>query len=197
MGLKTKPWSGILTIVLTLMAVSAHATTLIRADLDTLVDGNSTVVIGEVLDRHSYWNEDGTFILTDVRISANAVLKGALEDKELTLTLMGGQVGDLTTLIVGGAELELGGSYLLFLNRENLPGAPTVRTVRDHCQGVFDLVLDSKGLRATSQAKHHTLMPDVDGLTEVAGGAEGFELESMMSTIRELTALSRQPQEEQ
>src|SRR5690349_9434456 len=83
------------------VVVPAGATTLIRESLDELVRANRTIVVGEVVDVHSYWNADGTFILTDVRIATHDVLKGNVKNRELTLTVMGGQVGETTTLILG------------------------------------------------------------------------------------------------
>lgn len=164
----------------------ASATTLVRASLGDLVAGNGTIVVGEVVDAYSYWSEDGSFILTDVRVAATDVLKGNLRDKEFTLTIMGGRVGDITTLILGGAELMPGNSYVLFLNEENLPGAKGVRTVRDHCQGVFELTMARDGLRAVSQANRHPLVPDMLGYVDAEGGVEGFPLPAMMNSIREL-----------
>ncbi len=164
----------------------ASATTLIRADLDDLAAANRTIVVGEVLDMHSYWNVEGTFILTDVRVAAIEVLKGKPRDAELTVTVMGGTVGELTTLIVGGAELVSGNSYVLFLNEEDLPGVRGSLTVRDHCQGVFEIVPAGDELRAVSQANSHPLVPDALGSTDVPGGSEGLELNTMMRSIREL-----------
>src|SRR5262245_48513498 len=88
----------------------AGATTLIRASLDDLVATNSTIVVGEVLDTRSYWNAEGTFILTDARVAVRMALKGATNDEELTVTLLGGQVDDLAAVVVGGARLEAGKS---------------------------------------------------------------------------------------
>lgn len=85
------------------IAAPLGATTLARTGLDELVAGNDRVVVGEVVDAISYWNEDRTFILTDVRVAPTETIKGKAKG-ELTLTLLGGTVGDLTTLIVGGAE---------------------------------------------------------------------------------------------
>jgi hypothetical protein len=62
------------------------------------------------------------FILTDVRIALHDALKGDAGGRELTVTIMGGEVGDRTVMIVGGPELVEGRSYVLFLNEENLPG---------------------------------------------------------------------------
>jgi len=97
-------WSGGLAAVTLVagMAIPASATTLLRQSLDELVASNRTIVVGQVVDAHSYWNKEHTFILTDVRIAPDDVAKGRLQNREVTVTLMGGKVGDLTTLIVGG-----------------------------------------------------------------------------------------------
>ncbi len=145
--------------------------------------------MGEVVDLHSYWNHDGTFILTDVRISTEQVVKGRLEENsEITVTLLGGEVGDLATLIIGGAELVKGNSYVLFLNEENLPGAKNALTVREHVQGAFDVKLDKGSLRAVSQAVRHPLMPDAEKLVDPPGGREGLQLNTMIQSMRAISA---------
>ena len=61
-----------------LLAAPAGATTLMRAGLDELVRGNETIVQGKVVEIHSYWNADHSFILTDVRVRPNEVFKGGV-----------------------------------------------------------------------------------------------------------------------
>lgn len=165
-------------------ALPAAATTLVRAGLADLTATNGTIVVGEVLAAHSYWNPGGTFILTDVRVAVAETLKGTRES-ELTVTLLGGTVGDLTTLIVAGAELVPGGSYVLFLDHADLPGAPRALTVRDHSQGAFDIVMRGE-LRAVSQASRHVLLPDAFGEAEPPGGREGMEFDALREAVREL-----------
>lgn len=167
--------------------VPAGATTLVRAGLDELVAGNGTIVVGEVLDADSYWSADGTFILTDLRVSTIEVLKGRPESREMTVTTMGGTVGDTTTLIVGGPVLLPGRSYVLFLNPEELPGARAL-TVRDLVQGVFELKESPGGLRAISQANSHPLLPDRGGDFEPPGGVKGMQLDLLVESIHELAA---------
>ena len=163
----------------------AGATSLERASLDELTTTNSTILVGEVLDAHSYWNREGNFILTDVVVAAKQVLKGRVDGPELTVTLMGGSVGETTTLILGGAELAPGRRYVLFLNEEDLPGVQGVRTVRDHVQGAFEIVKGRDGVRAVSQASRHPLAPDAAGLVEAPGGTDGLSLPGMIGSIRE------------
>jgi hypothetical protein len=168
----------------------AWATTLRRASLEELVKTNTAVVVGEVLEVKSYWNAEKTFILSDVRVAPRTVIKGASEGEDLTATVLGGTVDGLTSLIVGGAELAPGKTYLLFLGEADLPGAPGVRTVRDHCQGVFDVVKARDGLRAVSQANGQNLVPDQTGSVDVPGGNEGLALPALIDTLRQ--AASRQ-----
>jgi hypothetical protein len=175
----------------------AGATTLIRQGLDELVAANRTIVVGEVLDANSYWNENHTFILTDVRIAMHDVLKGDVAERELTVTLMGGEVDELTSLIVGGPELNPGNSYVLFLHEEKLPGVERALTVRDLCQGAFDIRMGHDGLRAVSQANRHPLLPDRKGYTDAPGGLEGMTLNAMMQSIRETVSRQRSRQEVQ
>lgn len=167
----------------------AGATTLVRQGLDELVANNANVVVGEVLAVHSYWNEDGSFILSDVTFGVTETLKGKKHRPEITVTVMGGKVGDLTSLIVGGPELVEGKAYVLFLNREDLPGAKAALTVRDLSQGTFDLAVNAKGdLRAISQADRQPLLADRLGRTDAPGGAAGISFDAMTQAIREIAS---------
>lgn len=179
-------WLCALVLVLALgAAVPSSATTLIRAGLESLVAANEKVVVAEVRESHSYWNDDHTFILTDIRLAATDILKGDPRDTDFTITIPGGSVDDLTTLIIGGAELIPGKSYVLFLNEDGLPGAQRVLTVREHSQGVFDIVRARDGYRAISQANRHPLVPDALGFVDPPGGAKGLLLDEMIQSVRE------------
>jgi hypothetical protein len=172
--------------VAAVVAAPAHATTLRRMSLEELVKASGSIVVGEVVDAHSYWNDEGTFILTDVRVAPVEKIQGQFGEGDLTITLMGGTVGDLTTLILGGAELVPGSSYVLFLDEADLPGARQALTVREHCQGVFEIVADQAGARAISQANGHPLVPDAQGYTDAPGGVNGFPLGALVRSLRQI-----------
>lgn len=167
-----------------LLAHTGSATSLIRASVEVLTESNETVLVGEVLGAHSYWNDDASYILTDVEVAVRETLKGEATSDTVTVTLMGGTVGELTALVVGGASLEVGRSYVLFLDHEDLPGAPGTRTVGDHCQGVFDLEERSDGVRAISQARDQSLVADASGSFRVPGGDDGLMLEDLTAEVR-------------
>ena len=164
---------------LAVLAIPAGATSLVRQGIDRLTVENETVVHGRVLDIRSYWNDDHNFILTDVRVRPSQVLKGQ-HAGDVTFTVMGGSVGEISTVIVGGADLVPGSDYMLFLGRVDLPGAANRLTVRDHSQGVFEV---ANG-RARSQAIGEPLLPDASGRTDVVGGEEGMAIEELVRQIR-------------
>jgi len=144
------------------------------------------VVFADVVEQRSHWNGDRSFVLTENRLAVRQGLKGAKSERELIVTTMGGVIDDETSvLVVGGPRLVLGKSYVLFLNRENLPGAPGSLTVRDHCQGVFDVIESVTGARAVSQANEHHLFPDM-GIAEPAGGAQGYLLNEIFEQVTKL-----------
>jgi hypothetical protein len=166
----------------------AAATTLIRMGLEDLVASNSTIVVGEVLDVQPRWNEDATFIVTDVRFAASDVLKGRLAAPEFTITIPGGRIGDRAHLLIGAAELIPGNSYVLFLSRMNLMRAGEALVVRDLVQGAFDVRMARDGLRAVSQALGHPLMPDKSGQALPPGEEKGMPINTMLSEIRQIAA---------
>ncbi len=181
----TTLWRVVAVLAVAGVAMPLNATILIRTGLEELTATNEMVVVGEVLETHPYWNSDGTFILTNVRVAPIEIPKGDRRQQEIVVTVMGGTVGDLTTLIVGGADLVAGRSYVLFLNRENLPGARGVLTVRDDSQGVFEIVESEEGLRAVSQVRI-PLLPDASGVSEPPGGAKGQPLDALLDSIRNI-----------
>lgn len=172
-----------------LFAVPAGATTLLRAGLDELVRGNELILQGRVLDVHSYWNADHTFILTDVRLRPESFLKGTRRaDEDVTLTLPGGTVGETTVLLIGTPEMVPGSDYVVFLNREELPGFADRLTVRDLVQGVFEVASVRGQRRVFSQALGHPLLSDPSGSDEAVGGRDGLEFGDFHSRVRAILA---------
>jgi hypothetical protein len=165
----------------------AIGTTLIRQGLDKLTSDDEGIVIARVLDTRSYWNADHSFILTDVRVRPSRVLKGNPAAGDLTFTVMGGSIGDLTTLVIDGPELVPGSEYVLFLHREDLPGARDRLTVGNLAQGVFEVTDSPQGRRAVSQAARHPLIADGAGNSDPPGGAAGLLLDELIDQVHRLT----------
>ena len=166
--------------------VPAAATSFGRLELDRLVADNETIVVGEVVAATSRWNEPRTLILTDVRVAVAEVLKGAVEEREINLVLPGGRVGERANVVVGGADLKPGGAYLLFLRHGDLPGAPGVRIVGDHSQGVFEIEPTKDGARAVSQALRRGLVTPAAGRADSLGGVEGLPFDTLRRTVERI-----------
>lgn len=182
-------WSFVAMLVSVVAVASpASATTLQRAGLDELVRGNAIVVSGRALDARSYWNAEGTFILTDITFVADTRLKGDPGQREFRFTILGGTVGNLTTIIVGGPEVVPGKSYVLFLNREDLPGVDRALTIRELSQGIFDIVDGPGGMRAVSQARNERLVADKFGKTDPVGGTAEIVLDQFSRDIRRVAS---------
>lgn len=176
--------------VAAILATPAEALSLKRADLDNLVAGNSTIVLATVSGASAYPGAGTKFILTDFRLTTQQVLKGSVAGT-FSITMMGGTVGDYTTLIPGGALLVPGRTYLLFLRTEALPGTRGgVTTVAEHTQGVFDIGVKNGVKWAVSQAAEMALIPGEDDegeeeeFPEVPGGVEGMSLDQLVREIQ-------------
>lgn len=179
-------WGVLIAAFAVSIAPVAEASTFVRAGLDHLTAQNDSVLIAEAKDARSYWNASGDLMLTDITLEVLEVLKGKEEGSEITVTLMGGSIGDLSTVILGGAELVPGNSYVLFVDTSDLPGAASIRTVKDHAQGVFDIVAENQGLKAVSQAKDLSLVADEQGKASAPFGQQGISLAEISDEIRAL-----------
>ncbi len=175
-------------LALALATAQAQALSLQRQSLSQLTKNNSTIVTGKVVDAYSYWNADGSWIVTDFRVQPNDVIKGAVKNPDLTVTMLGGTVGETSVLVPGTASLEVGKSYLLFVSQADMPGVPGAKVLRGHTQNVFDLIPTKDGALALSQASDSPLQPDADGKTAAVGGTDGMYLEALKSAIQELIA---------
>ncbi len=189
--LRTTRFLATLALVV-ISTASLHASAFERASLERLTATNETIVVGEAIGAHSYWSSDKSFILTDVNLEVRQMIRGEAGARQVVVTLLGGTVGDTTTLIVSGAQLKPGHSYVLFLGEADLPGAKAALTVRDHSQGVFEIATAGGGLRATSQAAQETLVADERGEIRAEGGPQGFELEAMIQKLRELVGSDKE-----
>lgn len=166
-----------------LWSSSGWATSLIRMDLRGLANNNEYIALGQVEKISSYWNKEGTFILTDVSVKVAEAIKGDI-GRSIIFTVLGGEVDGLSAIIVGGPQIEIGKQYLFFLKKQKLPGAEELLTLPDHCQGIFDVIEKSGDIRAVSQASNYHLVPDIFGRSMAPGGVEGILLPELLKDIR-------------
>ena len=70
----------------------------IATNLKTLTKNSEVVLIGKVSEQESKWNENKSRIYTDVTIEVNEYLKGKTEEKSITVSHLGGEVGEVGEL---------------------------------------------------------------------------------------------------
>lgn len=97
-----------------LCALPAAASTFVAMEPAELVAASKAVVQGEVLEVHSFWNEDGTAILTEARILVEEVVAGRAPS-EVVVRTFGGRVGDYVLEAHGFPTFDAGQRLLLFL----------------------------------------------------------------------------------
>jgi hypothetical protein len=112
---------------------SANATTVRHLSFDELVAKAELIVAGEVTDSRTYRTGDGKLILTSYTVRIGESIKGKAP-ATLTVTTVGGKVGNTILRVSGMPQLQTGENTVLFLERS---GAYT--TVVGLNQGKFSI----------------------------------------------------------
>src|SRR5262249_1759586 len=88
------PLAGVLSLAVLAAVSESSATTLRKMDLPELVSSADRVVYARVASQTTYWDESETQIYTDTTFDVLSEAKGS-GPTTLTVTLLGGQIGDV------------------------------------------------------------------------------------------------------
>ena len=180
-----------------LVAASApflDATTLRRMDLAELVDAAERVVHARVVDQRSYWDEGLSQVFTDTTFDVLQEAKGE-GPRTLTITLMGGRVGIIDTVVPGTPIFAIGEEAVLFTEsrpdgRKHLVGLS---------QGSIHVIMnDETGERtAISDAHAGVTYMGLEGgvLRPVAGPSHRAPLSTLLTVVRDIASGRRTPVE--
>ncbi len=109
------PASCFITVLLFLtILVSPAQALVIKLSLDQLAAGADSVVVGTVVELTSRWNADRSHIETLVTISVEERLKGAPGDVRVTITVPGGQVGEIREMVSDTPGFQVGERVAVF-----------------------------------------------------------------------------------
>jgi hypothetical protein len=97
-----------------MLSSMAMATSIRKLDFSQLVDESEVVVYGNVLDTHSYLMPSRGWVLTDTRIEVLHAVKGEA-GSVVTVTELGGVVGDHGMVVPGTARFDPGEQVVVFL----------------------------------------------------------------------------------
>ncbi len=89
-----------------------------RLSLEELSKKSELIVTGRVMEQRSEWNEENTRIYTRVSISVDEYHKGEGASENLTVTSLGGEVGEVGELYTGTARFEKDEEVFLFLKKD-------------------------------------------------------------------------------
>ena len=101
-------------LVALLASVPVSASTFAAMSDEALVAASQAVVVGDVDQVYSYWNEDGTAILTEAVVHVDRVLAGSAP-AQVTVKTFGGQVADFRIEAEGFPTFRQGERTVLFL----------------------------------------------------------------------------------
>jgi hypothetical protein len=131
-------WFGIaMTLVL---ALPAGASTFLEMSREEMVEKAGAVVAGRVVEVSSFWNLQGTAILTEAVIEVEDSILGRTPS-HVKVRTFGGEVGEHKIVAVGFPTFERNEKLLLFLEPEQ-DGA---HKVLGYLQGEFRIRTDSRG----------------------------------------------------
>ncbi len=115
---RTVHWTAVVSaaaIVAVAAAGRAAATTQVALTMEELIYLADRIVVGTVMDAEARFAEGGRFIVTDVEVQVDEVLKGPEVAGALTVWQLGGEVDGVGMRVEGTAELDPGERVLLFL----------------------------------------------------------------------------------
>jgi hypothetical protein len=99
-----------------LSAHSSFATSVERLSLEDLVKKARTIVVGKVTASRTYWSADRKFILTDYTIAVDESVKGQ-SPRSMSVTTVGGKVGDLELYVAGMPSFVKGEDAVIFVEQ--------------------------------------------------------------------------------
>jgi len=93
-----------------------YATSVQRLGFEELVAKAQTIVEGSIVSAQTYRSADGKLILTNYTINVQESLKGSV-GKTVTLTTVGGRIGNTVLHVSGMPAFQPGEKAVLFLER--------------------------------------------------------------------------------
>ncbi len=173
-------------LAVAVVAAPALASTVLRFEVEDLVDRAVVIVHGKVVDKSARRSADGA-IVTDLEVEVEEALKG-FRGQTLTFTVYGGVLGTRGSAVAGAPQFEEDEEVLLFLGRMNQQG---VRTTIGLSQGKYT-IREVEGRRlAFRDLEGLRLMDRQSGKVEEAKSEQGVPFDALMERVRERLTASK------
>jgi hypothetical protein len=181
---RSKVLLSVAALALAIAALPAQGSTFVAQSPGELLAQADTVVVGEVIQKQSFWNEDMSLIVTEATIHVHDALVGDAP-AVLNVRTPGGAVGQFRIDAHGFPTFEKGQRVLVFLNRDlggNLE-------VTGYQQGLYRVITRSDGVDVAVPSLEGVRLLTKDGTAAPAPRA--MELSSFSQMLRAETAASR------
>ena len=168
-------------------ARSLFATIMKELTLKELCTISSDIVIVEVVKKQSYLNENENRMHTRIDLKIVDKLKGQFEkNDQIGLTVYGGSINGITTVVVGAPVFTTGEKSILFLSERNSNTTGQNYSVVGMGQGKFDIVLDqiTNEERIVRNEMGFSLQLEKDGNRMTLSPAEPAKLDDFLDFIR-------------
>ena len=106
-------------IILTMVGYQFNAFGQTFSELEYLSKGADLILTGKVIQQNSKWNEDKSKIYTRATIQVEGYLKGINNGSSITVTYLGGEVGDVGEMYSHMPRFQDNEEVLVFLKKDN------------------------------------------------------------------------------
>ncbi len=136
---KTRTLVGLvgMVLVVAVLSVPAFATTVVKLNMQQLVQKSDLIVQGQVQSVYTQWNEQQHLVFTYISIRVDESLKGQ-GPKSVLIRQVGGSAGTIQMSIAGTPQFTSGDMAIVFLKDQ---GDSTFQVVGMN-QGLYKIVQD-------------------------------------------------------
>jgi len=102
-----------------------------KINLKELTNGADSILVGTVVERSSYWNEEHTQIYTSVAFSIDDRLKDTTNQDRVTITFLGGEAEGIGAWVSDMPSFDEGEEAMVFLKKLAKTQMPETKAIRD------------------------------------------------------------------
>ena len=120
-----------------------------KPGLEELTTDADSIIVGTVVERTSGWNDEHTRIFTSVVVSVEESLKGEVSQDSITITVPGGEVGEIGQWVSHMPSFDRGERAVLFLKKLSKAKRPKAQLP----EAQFEVYGGFRGKLAVKQGK--------------------------------------------
>jgi hypothetical protein len=125
---------------------TGYTSTMTKLSLQELCQSSDHIILAKTIACKSYYKTAYKRIYTDVTLEVIDTFKGRLQKQEqLTITVLGGTVDGITTLVVGGPQYKINEKSIFFLVEQLSQSLKQYYfATNGWSQGKFDIITDAQ-----------------------------------------------------